>query len=912
MIADELLQRQRSEVEDEHEGFNNSASDDVFIKGVLLTEAPNVANPMAHVLESLLNKLDDTGEESLIQGKVVDITASMDACRIDNDAQCVDSGAECPSDAIRDGRDSHDPSHDQPIGPSTSLRDSVGSGGTTSLPMQPCHPDVQSPNDDGASTDDVKRRHKIHMDAIRDGRDSHDPSHDQPIGPSTSLRDSVGSGGTTSLPMQPCHPDVQSPNDDGASTDDVKRRHKIHVEHNLINEYENNPELIGGAFATLLPLGFTKDDIEKGGTIPTKLIRTWLLSHDRRFAEHHSFNHFIFNQKIRHETNAKVSMRVKGNDKRTRKLIKLVNEDDFQERLRIAVKDPLGQEARQISRTILPFLKIVGSKVRWSSFERSNALTHLYAMNQFFGLSFLFVTISPSMRNSPLAIRLCYCSQDTTVELPDLMVRTKLLVKNPVLAARVYNRLVHAFFEIICGMPLSHFTGRKTNVDRLLSKNRDGYIGAFGRLKAVYSITEEQTGGSLHMHGQLFGMIDQRVLSRWIHDKHFRKDVCKFMDSIVTAEVSDDIVSMSKEVVSSVPVASQPYPSIDDLPLDSAFCRLRLNSHRHCFTCWKGQCLTCRMAYPRQFALRTYIADIVPDPNNADEIVPIRRFPKDDTGEEIISDPPQQSDDSPIDAFDLRCLASGLKRTSNIEQMICESNPLTTVLLRCNTSIQPTIAPTQARNAVFYSSKYCSKTPYKLSSTLSLLYTAQLALRKYGSVADDAGSMTRNTKCLMQKVLHKTGLIEVGAQQAAAANLGYNSYFSSHKFCYIFIWDAVRRLRKSNARVEVHHDNSDSEDFESLLEKDTDGNFFSISQFDKYIWRSSSFSYYSYYDYGCCITHNITRKGSKHPEPQSMAGRVKLKRYPFEVSGFNFPETLTQRIATKLKVPILARAPPPR
>ena len=127
---------------------------------------------------------------------------------------------------------------------------------------------------------------------------------------------------------------------------------------------------------------------------------------------------------------------------------------------------------------------------------------------------------------------------------------------------------------------------------------------------------------------------------------------------------------------------------------------------------------------------------------------------------------------------------------------MCESNPLSTVLLRCNTSIQPTIVPTQARNAVFYSSKYCSKNPYKLSSTLSLLYTAQLALRTYGSVADDAGSETRNTKCLMQKVLHKTGLMEVGAQQAAAANLGYDSFFSSHKFCYIFIWDAVKRLRR--------------------------------------------------------------------------------------------------------------------
>ncbi|SVE30998.1 uncharacterized protein METZ01_LOCUS483852, partial [marine metagenome] len=46
------------------------------------------------------------------------------------------------------------------------------------------------------------------------------------------------------------------------------------------------------------------------------------------------------------ETNAKVNMHVKGNDKRTQKLMALVNEDDFQERLRMAVDDPLGQEAR--------------------------------------------------------------------------------------------------------------------------------------------------------------------------------------------------------------------------------------------------------------------------------------------------------------------------------------------------------------------------------------------------------------------------------------------------------------------------------------------------------------------------------------------------------------------------------------
>ena len=62
MIADRLLQRQRAEVEDELEGLNNIGCDEIILKGVMLTEVPNVANPMAHVLKSLTTKLDDPGE----------------------------------------------------------------------------------------------------------------------------------------------------------------------------------------------------------------------------------------------------------------------------------------------------------------------------------------------------------------------------------------------------------------------------------------------------------------------------------------------------------------------------------------------------------------------------------------------------------------------------------------------------------------------------------------------------------------------------------------------------------------------------------------------------------------------------------------------------------------------------------
>ena len=130
------------------------------------------------------------------------------------------------------------------------------------------------------------------------------------------------------------------------------------------------------------------------------------------------------------------------------------------------------------------------------------------------------------------------------------------------------------------------------------------------------------------------------------------------------------------------------------------------------------------MSYPRQFAKRTYITEIVPDPTSTNDLVPTRRFPTDDTGVETISEPSLHSDTSPVDPLDERILASGLRRTSKTEQSMCESNPLTTVLLRLNTSIQPEIAATQAGNEVFYSRKYCSNNQYKLSSTLSYLYTA--------------------------------------------------------------------------------------------------------------------------------------------------------------------------------------------
>ena len=108
--------------------------------------------------------------------------------------------------------------------------------------------------------------------------------------------------------------------------------------------------------------------------------------------------------------------------------------------------------------------------------------------------------------------------------------------------------------------------------------------------------------------------------------------------------------------------------------------------------------------------------------------------------------------------------------------------------------MQLTVALTSGKASVFYSAKYCSKNPYKLHSALPLLMQANEEYNKYGSRAQDYGTDVRKATNILQKVLNKSGYLEVADQQAAAAAvLGHASFLCSHKFTYCFIWDARAR-----------------------------------------------------------------------------------------------------------------------
>ena len=305
--------------------------------------------------------------------------------------------------------------------------------------------------------------------------------------------------------------DVKS---DCPTVDPNPAKHFIKVHSELLSDYGKNPELISGAFPCLFPLGLTAKEAGTTGPLNKVQMRTLLLSNERRFAENNSFLLWSFDQRRRNEVNNSVSVKINTRDNRTADFIEMVNSDGFDEKLRLATADRSSNEASELKKSLLPLVQITGHNLRWSAIERKSTLGKLYAMYHSFSLPFIFGTISPSMRDSRLAIRLCYSNLGKESDLPPIHLRTKMISKNPVAAAQVFDHVMRAFFSIICGIPLDDFTGKRAKVDRLLSVAQDDYVGAFGRLHAAYGVIEAQSSSSLHQHFHLFGQLDHKLLAQ--------------------------------------------------------------------------------------------------------------------------------------------------------------------------------------------------------------------------------------------------------------------------------------------------------------------------------------------------------------------------------------------------------------
>ncbi len=720
------------------------------------------------------------------------------------------------------------------------------------------------------------------------------------------------------------------------------------LENELYNEYINNNDVFSQAFPHIFPFGLSHSvwgTRGKSGTIPHKLAKHWCMFYDNRIAEEIDLLNLMFDQYRRHKRNKAVAWQIKHGGKREETFIKLCNDSHFDKDISAAIKNPTSKKAKKMKAKIEPLIKIIDRKLPWSVAERGDTLGKLYSLMHFFGIATHFITISPHMANHVLAIRLA-CTDQNGVQkiLKDFPLRSKVIEKNPVAATRIFYRLINKFFKIIVGLPLDHFTGNAANISRLL--NEKEFSGVFGFITAAFGIVEEQTNGNLHFHGLLFGGWDFDVIQRHIHKPGIAEEIIKLIDSQITCEIPADI--KSKDPIKPKPIfAAQPYPDAKDIKNEGALIAMCLQCHKeHKFTCWKKNAPKCRMDMPQEQANKSFFTEIHCDPITK---VASRKFENSKPGHEIISEFIEpENEENPFDFPDKRKIVFGHKRKDEMETKMVQYNPLCSVCLRCNTSMQVLIAPAESKTAMYYICKYLSKHPFEFQRVLALLHQAKLEQRQYGSKAADAGAPDRNAKLILQKVMHKQScFIEVSTQQVAAHVMNFNSFFSSHQFEFVFIGKLLKQYHESlknyqyidenieenieeNIDENIDEKNEENmqenieekqfkiyedkayeniEDLETLDTETETGHAISISKCDNYKNRGEALKNLCAYIYTAIIKDQKITKKQKKPKNEKDPGRKDSQRFPFAPNS-KAAKCREQIIRSCSAIPRVDRRPP--
>ena len=305
-----------------------------------------------------------------------------------------------------------------------------------------------------------------------------------------------------------------------------------------INEYSSNPELLHLAFPMLFPLGIEKRHIRTSGTLRTSTARRLLCSADGRFARSKSFLFLLTNQKMRHENNMKVALRIDANTEMSKKFVKFVNSDEFDNLCAAAAINPKGKSARTLLARIRPLVAVSGQTTKWSSLERAACKSKLFTLAQVFNPGALFVTFAPKALDCPLVIKHAAMQLGLSekeiekLSMPSgLNERVRMVSDNPVAQARGFQHMLRGFCNIIIGMP--RWNERSTRENRLTNKR-----GLFGTPLSYFGPIEAQHRGGLHSHTsiQTFEMLPPMV-QRFAHNKTVMKRYTRYVDSIVTGSV---------------------------------------------------------------------------------------------------------------------------------------------------------------------------------------------------------------------------------------------------------------------------------------------------------------------------------------------------------------------------------------
>ena len=303
------------------------------------------------------------------------------------------------------------------------------------------------------------------------------------------------------------------------SKDELDTPMTVQIKDNALNDYTKNPELLHFAFPLLFPLGVTARQIRTTGLMHQSTIRRLLCSADGRFARAKTFLFHLMNQKMRHDNNRSVALRINSNTEMSKKIVAFVNSEEFDALCVAASANPKGPAARALLAKVRPLVSLSGRATKWSALERAAVKGKLFSLTQIFTPSALFLTFAPKVLDCDLVIRLAAIQLGLTdAEIREVMnpeglnQRVRIVSDNPIAQARAFQHMIRGFCNIILGLPQWNET--KPRADRI---NRPK--GLFGTPLAYCGPIETQHRGSLHLHVLVqIAELRPALLQRFAHD----------------------------------------------------------------------------------------------------------------------------------------------------------------------------------------------------------------------------------------------------------------------------------------------------------------------------------------------------------------------------------------------------------
>lgn len=613
----------------------------------------------------------------------------------------------------------------------------------------------------------------------------------------------------------------------------------INVQPHPVHDFLENHRLLACAFPFLFPFGLDPEHFSK--PLHVKTLRRLFLFSDGRFDRNQQLCFVLFDTLQRYKASLSVSLRLKREDGIAERFIDLVQNPRFLQRLENAIENPKSKDHHELIKTLIPLLRSTANKVPFSSGEREESLSHLHSQTIRLGFPDAFVTISPFVANSPIALRLaalpnqlhddrCTCPRVHTPQdseshinpqvrtewfkdtpFHDVQKRAELMACRPAAAAEYFHFLETTVMEEVVKCDRS--VGRRKT--RLQSDTK----GIFGHCRGEYGVVEQQTRGALHVHAVAWTDSFCRMFPSVSATEEGRTFISSVVDSMFTAsydteylqQIDEEKRMQDKQAAGSY-IASlflkDPPLTVDQIGNDSTDLNSRVNYHaRHSATCLKHTSKNydhtkCRLGVPRHVSETSGLTDISysygtgtsEDGKPVKELIETKHIDVRHTKTRLdLTHPLPDKTYMQIECPDEHhVLVVDIKRKEGRDQRQIEANDLLTCVTRCNTCVECLGTLQQAVNTMFYLAKYLSKTDSLLSASLNVFKAALIDSFVYRSLSQE-NTKQRDAKYVLSKVVNRVSTSSEYSDQAViTALLGYPSNPKSDDFNYCHIHEACR------------------------------------------------------------------------------------------------------------------------